>query len=124
MLVGDTCINSIQYNESYMVRNKNRIVPPVNTGTALSCDDRKKFAEFVTMLVKVNECIKVSDYSNEDNKKTVKKVKQKGSLKCGPYLIEGFSFIDNWTIFVAAFKHLYTQQLSSHDRYRRIISST
>jgi len=103
MLVGNTCINSIQYNESYMVRNKNRIVPPVNTGMALSCDDRKKFTEFVTVLVKVNECIKVRDCINEDSKKTVKKVKQKGSLKRGPLLIEGFSFIHNWTIFVAAF---------------------
>gem|GEM_PF-3542088 len=104
-----------------MVHNKKRIVPPVNAGMALSCDNRKKFAEFVTMLVKVNDCIKVRDCINEDGKKTVKKVKQKGSLESGPLLIEGFSFIRNWTIFVAAFKHLYTQQLSSHDRYSHII---
>jgi hypothetical protein len=63
-----------------MVRNKNRIVPPVNTGITLSCDDRRKFTEFVMVLVKINECIKVRDCINEDSKKTVKKVKQRGSL--------------------------------------------
>lgn len=72
---------------SFMLLKKKRTAAKFPTSAALNCDDRKKFAAFVSLLIQIDKRINADAYTHENKKITSKKMK-KGSPPCGPLLFK------------------------------------
>lgn len=105
-----------------MMIKKNRAVSRLPASAVLNCDDRKKFAAFVGLLVQINKRINPEEYAaptRTRSKKTKKidlgKSWREGSQSCGPLL---------FLITHALSLLLHLKYLSSgkaNDRYSSII---
>ncbi len=74
-----------------MISKKNRAVSRLPISAILNCDDRKKFAAFVGLLVQINKRINPEEYtvttrtrSKKTKKIDLEKTYKEGSQKCGP----------------------------------------
>ncbi len=106
-----------------MIIKKNRAVSRLPESAVLNCDDRKKFAAFVGLLVQINKRINPEEYAvtaRTRSKKTKKidlgKLYNEGSQNCGPLLF----LITHALSLLLHLKYLNSGK--ANDRYSSIIS--